>query len=293
MHFAECGIQEFKGEYLLMCKKDRFIICVDSDGCAIDTMTIKHELCFGPCFIEVWNLTRWREQLQKRWNEINLYSLTRGINRFKGLIIILKEIDSNLCHIEDLEDLLSWAETTKAFSEDELKKEILKKPESVSLNKALLWSQKVNEKIDSLSPSEKKAFDGVKETLEKAEKLVDIAIVSSANEDAVTLEWSHCGLLSKVTHLFSQNAGTKEMCLLKLKDMGYDGAKMLMIGDAPGDLAAANSAGIDFYPIITGRESESWKEFTDKILDAFINGVYHKNYYDMYLDKFKNNLSGN
>lgn len=29
-------------------KKKDFLICVDSDGCAMDTMDIKHIKCFGP-----------------------------------------------------------------------------------------------------------------------------------------------------------------------------------------------------------------------------------------------------
>ena len=28
-------------------KKKDFLICVDSDGCAMDTMDVKHFLCFG------------------------------------------------------------------------------------------------------------------------------------------------------------------------------------------------------------------------------------------------------
>ena len=29
-----------------------FLLCVDSDGCAMDTMNIKHFRCFGPCFAD-------------------------------------------------------------------------------------------------------------------------------------------------------------------------------------------------------------------------------------------------
>ena len=29
-------------------KQKDFLICVDSDGCAMDTMDIKHFRCFGP-----------------------------------------------------------------------------------------------------------------------------------------------------------------------------------------------------------------------------------------------------
>ena len=32
------------------------LICVDSDGCGMDTMTIKHERAFGPALLDIWNL---------------------------------------------------------------------------------------------------------------------------------------------------------------------------------------------------------------------------------------------
>ena len=36
-------------------KKD-YLVCIDSDGCAMDTMDIKHHRCFGPCMVEEWEL---------------------------------------------------------------------------------------------------------------------------------------------------------------------------------------------------------------------------------------------
>ena len=68
-------------------KTKEFLVCVDSDGCAMDTMDIKHIRCFGPVMVEQWGLQKWKKQILERWNEINLYSMTRGINRFKGLAI--------------------------------------------------------------------------------------------------------------------------------------------------------------------------------------------------------------
>ena len=35
-------------------KQKEYLICVDSDGCAMDTMDSKHITCFGPCLIPVW-----------------------------------------------------------------------------------------------------------------------------------------------------------------------------------------------------------------------------------------------
>ena len=40
----------------MMEKKHDILICVDSDGCAMDTMNIKHMKCFGPCLVEEWGL---------------------------------------------------------------------------------------------------------------------------------------------------------------------------------------------------------------------------------------------
>ena len=92
--------------------KKEFLVCVDSDGCAMDTMDIKHIRCFGPCMVAEWGLEAWQEPILTRWNEINLYTMTRGINRFKGLVIALTEIDRQYIPIEGLTELADWANHT-------------------------------------------------------------------------------------------------------------------------------------------------------------------------------------
>ena len=42
-------------------KKNQYLICVDSDGCAMDTMDVKHIRCFGPCMVKEWGLEEWQE----------------------------------------------------------------------------------------------------------------------------------------------------------------------------------------------------------------------------------------
>ena len=41
-------------------KKGKKIVCIDSDGTALDTMNIKHIRCFGPCFVKEWGLDRYQ-----------------------------------------------------------------------------------------------------------------------------------------------------------------------------------------------------------------------------------------
>ena len=66
-------------------RKHDYLVCVDSDGCVMDTMNCKHFHCFGPCMVAEWGLEEWQDEILARWNVINLFSMTRGINRFKGL----------------------------------------------------------------------------------------------------------------------------------------------------------------------------------------------------------------
>ena len=87
----------------------QFLICVDSDGCAMDTMDIKHIRCFGPCMVKEWGLEEWAQPVLSRWNELNLYTLTRGINRFKGLALALGEVNRTCASIDGVEELDVWA----------------------------------------------------------------------------------------------------------------------------------------------------------------------------------------
>ena len=87
-------------------KKHDFLVCVDSDGCVMDTMNCKHFHCFGPCMVTEWGLEQWKDEILNRWNEINLFSMTRGINRFKGLAMALKEIDGKYKTITGVDALV-------------------------------------------------------------------------------------------------------------------------------------------------------------------------------------------
>ena len=105
-------------------KRKDLLFCIDSDGCAIDTMDIKHIRCFGPCMVEEWGLSEWEAPILDRWNVVNLYSMTRGINRFKGLSKALKEIDNTYIKIDGVDVLDEWVEHSPELSNEALKKAI-------------------------------------------------------------------------------------------------------------------------------------------------------------------------
>lgn len=271
-------------------KTKDFLICVDSDGCAMDTMDVKHLRCFGPCMVEEWGLEEWADPILKRWNEVNLYTMTRGINRFKGLALALREIDGKYRSIDGVDELERWVANAPALSNDGVKAAIASGGGEV-LKKALRWSVQVNERINALPFEVKKPFEGVAEGLKYAHDLADIAIVSSANLQAVEEEWALYGLLEHVDILLAQNVGSKAFCIAELLKKGYETDKVLMTGDAPGDLEAARANGVFYYPILGRREGASWREFRETAVDKLTAGSYGGAYQQEKLDAFLDNLN--
>ena len=41
-------------------KRKEFLVCIDSDGCVMDTMDLKHDKCLAPCMLMVWDLGKYK-----------------------------------------------------------------------------------------------------------------------------------------------------------------------------------------------------------------------------------------
>ncbi|MEE9562616.1 MAG: HAD family hydrolase, partial [Thermoanaerobaculia bacterium] len=59
-----------------------FFVGIDSDGCAFDTMEIKHKECFIPNIIKHWGLQPVSKYAREAAEFVNLYSQWRGTNRW-------------------------------------------------------------------------------------------------------------------------------------------------------------------------------------------------------------------
>src|ERR1700758_1071014 len=64
----------------------KFFIGLDSDGCVFDTMEIKHKECFAPMFIKHFHLQAASKYARQAWEFVNLYSKSRGANRYPALV---------------------------------------------------------------------------------------------------------------------------------------------------------------------------------------------------------------
>ena len=258
-------------------RKHDYLVCVDSDGCVMDTMNCKHFHCFGPCMVTEWGLEEWKDAILDRWNVINLFSMTRGINRFKGLAMALGEIDKQYKPITGIAALQHWADTAPALSNDAVAKAAAEATDAdakLVFEKALSWSKAVNAAIVELDESLKVPYDGAKEGLAAAHTFADVAMVSSANRDAVEEEWGKFGLLEHTDIVLAQDVGSKAACIKEMLKFGYDLDKVVMVGDAPGDCDAAEKNGVHYYPILVNHEKESWDEAIAVAFGKLQEGCY-------------------
>lgn len=274
--------------YFDFVKQSEFIVCIDSDGCAMDTMEVKHRECFGPQWIYTYGLDDKFDECMKLWLDINLYSITRGINRFKGLAMALVEMEKRGCHFEGLEEFVTWTNEAKELSNPALLA-YSQKSSSECVEKALLWSIRTNRAINNL-PADDKPFDNVKVTMDEMCKTADLVAVSSANGEAVEAEWTKHELKDDCRVLLCQEAGSKAYCIGEMIRKGYDANKVLMVGDAPGDRDAAIKNGVWYYPILVGKEGFSWERLLNEAFPKFVKGTFDEEYQAQMIKEFESNL---
>ena len=59
-------------------KRNEFFIGIDSDGCAFDTMEVKHKECFIPNIIKSYDLAAISKYAREAAEFVNLYSQVAG-----------------------------------------------------------------------------------------------------------------------------------------------------------------------------------------------------------------------
>ena len=77
-----------------------FFVGIDSDGCVFDTMGIKQRECFCPWTVACYGLQPVAEAARECRVFADLFSKTRGNNRYKTLKRILFELLPNHPHVK-------------------------------------------------------------------------------------------------------------------------------------------------------------------------------------------------
>jgi phosphoglycolate phosphatase-like HAD superfamily hydrolase len=271
-------------------KSHEFFIGIDSDGCAFDTMEVKHKECFIPNIIKFYRLAAISKYAREAAEFLNLYSKWRGINRFPGLVMVMDLLAERLDvvrrrpRLPALSGLRSWITKETRLSNPALAARVQATADP-DLELALCWSEAVNRSISEIV-GEVPPFPFVRECLESMQGKADVMVVSATPREALEREWSEHGLLGQVALLAGQELGSKKEHLALAAAGRYEPAKILMVGDAFGDWDAARACGALFYPIAPGCEEESWQRFFEEALPRYFAGNYAGEYMDAQLAQF-------
>ena len=107
-------------------KKREFLICMDSDGCVMDTVRIKHSTVMCPELIRVFALDDHADFITAAWDEINLHTITRGISRFESVRLVFDRLKNRGIEIPGSEDIAAWVDTATELSTASLQRELQK-----------------------------------------------------------------------------------------------------------------------------------------------------------------------
>lgn len=274
-----------------------FFVGIDSDGCAFDAMEIKHKECFIPATIRVWGLQAASTLVRETAEFVNLYSTTRGQNRWIALVRVFDllsrrpEVLERGVSVPEVPRLREFIASGSPLSAAGLRAYADAHPDP-ELTTALEWTDAVDSAIAQMVTGVP-PFAGVRESLAAMQDEVDLLVVSATPLDALEREWSEHGLAAYMTLIAGQEAGTKLQHLEAAAVGKYEPGRVLLIGDAPGDRDAAAGAGALFYPINPGHESASWRRFRDEALGRFREGSYAGAYQQELISEFEALLPAN
>ncbi|MBM3190337.1 MAG: HAD family hydrolase [Chloroflexi bacterium] len=255
-----------------------FFVGIDSDGCVFDTMEIKHKECFTPTIIKHWGLQPVSKYAREACEFVNLYSQWRGINRWPALVMVFDllrerpEVQRRGAAIPEAPRIREFIASGQALSNDSLAR-LAQETGDPELAKALAWSRAVNASIADMVHGVV-PFPYVRESLELIREHADPIVVSQTPVEALVREWQEHGIDGYVQVIAGQEMGTKAEHLRLASAGKYPDDHKLMIGDAPGDLEAAQANNALFFPVNPGYEEESWERLYKEAFARFVAGTY-------------------
>ncbi len=260
-----------------------FFIGIDSDGCAFDTMEIKHKECFIPNIIKYWGLQPVSKYAREAAEFVNLYSKWRGINRWPALVRVFDllrerpEVQARGVVPPDVPHIRAFiADDAYPKSNAGLKAYMAAHPDP-ELERAWAWTTRVNatvtDMVHGVAP-----YPWVQKNLAFLADKADMIVVSATPLEALTREWEEHHIAQYVRVIAGQEMGKKSLHLRLAAAGKYAPDHILMIGDAPGDMKAARANHALFYPINPGHEEASWQRFYEEAATKFLAGEYAGDY---------------
>jgi phosphoglycolate phosphatase-like HAD superfamily hydrolase len=267
-----------KDDLLSLKPRHETFVGIDSDGCVFDTMEIKQKQCFHPLIIRHWRLEAIAPYVREAAQFVNLHSIWRGRNRFPCLLQTIDllrarpEVVASGVRLPAFDSLRAFIGSGAPLGQPVLEEAVRTGGDS-ELAEVLAWSKAVNAKI-ARTVKKIEPFPWARESLVRIHATSDAVCVSQTPFEALLREWEENDIRRYVAVIAGQELGTKTEHLAMATANRYAADRILMIGDAPGDLKAARDNRALFYPVNPGQEARSWERFLAEAYDRFLTGRY-------------------
>ena len=268
---------------------------IDSDGCVFDTMEIKQKDYFHPAIIRHWKLQAVEPQVRAAAEFTYLYSMYRGLNRFLGLCKTFELLNDwpearDNAALPNPSDLRTYCDSGLPLSNDTLKAEA-GRTGSTLLAETYAWSVELNTDIDQNMPHPP-PFQGTEEALKFIFTTSDAIVISQTQAVALLKDWHRDNFAQYASVIAGPELGSKIDHFTMAAVNRYPPQSILMIGDAPGDLATAQAIGCNFFPINPSHEIKSWQRFINDAYSQFLSGGFSETYQQQLNREFKALLPG-
>ena len=217
--------------------RHQYLVGIDSDGCAFDTMELKHKECFIPNTINYYELQGVSKYAAAKRRNSSICTPRAGASTASrpssrpcngcgsGPRCRLAEVEISIP-----QGLMDWIKRETKLGNPALKEAVAATPDP-DLRRALDWSVAVNQTVTDIVRGVP-PFPFVRECLEELQQYADILVVSATPQEALEREWAEHDLTRYVVAICGQEMGTKKEAFALAKR--YQPGQVLMVGNATG-----------------------------------------------------------
>lgn len=247
------------------------LVVVESEGTVFDSLASRHRKAYLPAFVSCFSFGAGYEECAELWTDAAINSRLRGQDPLVILLNSLRRLEKNhpstrrLATAACLENLiakrhiplLSLAESPDGS------------PERLILDWLSMASSLLEEGSDAPCFPQAKLFFSL---LRDAAPNVQVLAHSSVDEALALHEWEMAGLGDAFLRLAGRERGDFSSYLRQAMENGFDSVPLLVIGSTLKSWQAAQAVCARYYPILPGKEDESWDFLSREYFPSFIRG---------------------
>lgn len=233
------------------------LVVVESEGAVFDSLAFRHEHGYLPAFVGRFAWGADPAVCARIWRAVALRSRLRGEDPLVLLPVALRLLNGRYPSVRRAAVARSLEVRASAPGPAGAKAD---RTEDPAWRLARDWLSMAEGLLRDAGPSE--AFPEAREFLARlvaGSPRSDVLVHSRLPEALALHRWEMAGMGGCFGRIAGRERGDMTEYLRSALDSGYDVRPMLVIGSCRSSWVAAQASGARFYPIIPGKEGESWK----------------------------------